>query len=188
MEIFGDHFYFVRHAESLWNKKQLCQGHLDIELSPEGRLNSIDFAKKIALWPIDCICTSPLKRAYHTAEIIHQHLPDARLEIIDEFKERNWGELEGISSEEMYGIERKEEADPNFIPNFGVEERDEFKKRISIGLNKAFHLHPFPLIVSHGRLFLALCELLELPLSRQIPNLALFELRYDGFKWSINNQ
>ena len=184
MKINGNHFYFIRHAETLWNEKQLCQGVRDIPLSEKGIQSSLEFAHKLSKFPVECICSSPLIRAHHTAEMIHQYHPNVRLEIIDELKERNWGELEGISSVEMYGIEEKEEVDPNFSPGFGIESREDFKKRISIGLNKAFQCHTSPVIVSHGRLFLALCEVLELPLLRQVPNLALVEFKYIDLKWS----
>ncbi len=180
MTIHGKHFYFVRHAETEWNERKLCQGLRDIGLSEMGRKNSLKFAKNLSPLPIACICSSPLKRAYDTATMIQQHHPNAQLHIIDELKERDWGELEGISSEEMYAIERQEEADPLFIPGQGIETRADFKKRITIGLNKAFEHHPYPLIVSHGRLFLALCELLELPPLRQVPNLTLIEFERDG--------
>jgi broad specificity phosphatase PhoE len=69
-------FFFIRHGESLWNMKNLCQGQKDIELSPKGLNDAWAFAKKSAHLPIGYICTSPLKRALKTAQIImqyHQH-------------------------------------------------------------------------------------------------------------------
>ena len=48
-------FYFVRHAESLWNIKKLCQGRRDIELSPKGLQDTVEFAKKLSNFPIEHI-------------------------------------------------------------------------------------------------------------------------------------
>ena len=177
-------FYFIRHAESLWNIQKLCQGTQDIELSPDGIKSSLAFAKALSTFPVKCICTSPLKRALQTAEMIHAHHPDAHLEQIDELKERHWGMLEGMSSEQMYAIEEREESDPSFDPEHGVESRAALKSRIIRGLDKAFALHPTPLVVSHGRLFLVLCELLNIPTSRQLPNLTLIEVKNNGLGWN----
>lgn len=184
MDIHGEHFYFVRHAETLWNTLQLCQGLQDIELSNKGIYASFEFAKKMSKFPIKSIFSSPLKRASKTAEMIYEFHPQSHFELIDELKERSWGSLEGISSEEMYKIEEKEESDPTYICGYGVEDRFAFKNRIIKGLNYAFSSHASPLIVSHGRLFLSLCEILELPLLRQIPNLTLLELKKNTSKWS----
>ena len=148
MKIIGENFFFVRHAETFWNEKKLCQGHQDIELSDNGRQKSLDFAQSLANASIQCICSSPLKRAHHTAQMIHRYHPDALFELMDAFMERGWGDLEGCSSREMYEIEKREEKDPDFVPSHGIEGKSEFQERIIAGLNQAFELHPFPLIVS----------------------------------------
>ena len=66
-------FYFIRHGESLWNVKKLCQGQRDIALSDKGISEAEIFAEKFANFPVEHVCTSPLKRAVHTAEIIKQY-------------------------------------------------------------------------------------------------------------------
>lgn len=62
--------YIVRHGETLWNKGKRLQGRTDIELNDYGR----ELARKtgIALMNtnIDIIYSSPLKRAYETADLI----------------------------------------------------------------------------------------------------------------------
>jgi broad specificity phosphatase PhoE len=173
----------LRHGESLWNIKNLCQGQKDIELSENGLKEAEAFALKFANFPIDYICTSPLSRALKTAEIIKKHHPKAGFSLVKEFSERNWGHLEGISSEAMYRIERLEEEDPYYKPDPSVETRQDLKARIDRGLKIAFDLHHKPLIVSHGRLFLSLCELLNIPINRQIKNLCLIEFSYQSDRW-----
>ncbi len=186
MKIAGRVFYFVRHAPTLWNEKKLCQGAADIALSKSGERASKNFAKQLTNFSLKGICSSPLSRARCTAEMICEYHPNATLTIIDELRERNWGSLEGISSAEMYAIEEKEERDPSFLPGQGIENRKDLKHRVMKGLNKSFEIDPQPLIVSHGRVFLSLCELLELEKVRQVPNLALIQFKYDGSKWSSN--
>lgn len=178
-------FFFVRHGESVWNAKNLCQGQKDIELSQKGLSEAKAFAEKSAHLPIGYICTSPLKRALKTAQIIRKYHPRAGFSVIQEFSERNWGHLEGISSEAMYEIEKLEEGNPDFKTDSSIESRQDLQSRIKQGLEIAFQLHPEPLIVSHGRFFLGLCELLRIPIVRQIKNLSLMEITKTSKGWDL---
>jgi len=179
-------FYFIRHGESLWNAKHLCQGQKDIELSPKGIRETEAFAEKMSSFSVNYICTSPLKRASKTAEIIKKYHPHAGFSLVDELSERNWGNLEGISSEKMYAIEKLEEGDPSCIIDQTIETRQDFRSRINRGLAIAFELHSEPLIVSHGRLFLSLCEVLNIPIIRQVKNLCLIEITKGSQGWQAH--
>lgn len=184
--ILRERFYFVRHGKTAWNDQQLCQGQMDIELNESGRQEAKLLGEKLKGLPISIICASPLLRASETATLIQQYLPCTKLYLIDELKERFWGELEGISSAEMYQIELNEESDLSFKLEKGVEPRDLFKSRIANGINKSLKKGKDPLIVSHGRVFLCLCELLGLPLIRQIPNATLMECFPSESSWHVN--
>lgn len=155
-------------------------------MSEKGREDSFCFSKAVSSFPFRRICTSPLVRARETAEAIAKHHPNSSFSIIDELKERHWGDLQGVSSQKMYQIEKEEENSPSFTPGFGVERRSDFKARIQKGLERAFEVDEFPLLVSHGRLFLVLCELLGLPRLRQVPNVTLFEFQKCGNEWSYS--
>lgn len=178
-------FFFVRHGVTDWNEKQLCQGQLDIELNEAGRLEAKNLAEFIKEFPFLRICVSPLKRALETANILHKMKPTSELQVIDELKERSWGELEGISSTEMYRIEELEEKNPHLPPEKGIEHRGAFQSRILQGLTLALSREDEPLIVSHGRVFLSLCELLDIPLIRQIPNTTLIECSPSKNGWQV---
>lgn len=184
MQILGKQFIFVRHAETIWNAQHLCQGTKDIALSEKGIQKSLQFAANLQGHSFPCICTSPLRRARSTAEMIFHHHPQSIFAIIDELKERHWGALEGISSDEMYAIEKKEEENPDYNPGQGVEGRKELTQRAATALNKAFNLHPAPLLISHGRFYLGLCDLLNLPRVRQIPHLTLIHVKCEDGVWS----
>ncbi len=179
-------FFFVRHGTTEWNEKQLCQGQLDIELNETGRQDARLLGKSIKAFPIPRICVSPLKRALETAKILQNMLPMCSLQVIEELKERGWGKLEGISSLEMYRIEEKEEKNPHLSPEKDIEQREAFKSRVLRGLNIALNSEDEPLIVSHGRVFLSLCELLNVPLIRQIPSTTLIECSPANEEWQIN--
>lgn len=180
----GSSFYFLRHAESLWNVLEICQGWTDIELSEKGIVQAKNAASRIAKIPLTNICSSPLKRALQTAQIAHQFHQDTPFTIIDEFKERGFGAIEGKSSQLMYQIEENEMKDQHFDPKLSIEKRSDFQKRIIQGLQKAFSLYQTPFIVSHGRLFLELCLILNIPPVKQLGNADLVQLIYDGKYWN----
>ena len=96
--------YIVRHGETIWNKNRLLQGSTDIELSQKG----IDLAKitgkKLKSIHFDKIYSSPLSRAYTTAELIRGNRD---IEIIkdDRLRELSFGSNEGKNSLEMQADE-----------------------------------------------------------------------------------
>lgn len=178
-------FYFVRHGKTAWNDKHLCQGQIDVELNEAGREQAKQLACFLQSFTFSSIFSSPLKRAFETAQLIQSAQPACPLHLVDDLKERGWGELEGSSSEEMYRIEELEELQ-KIHAGKGIEPREVFKKRIAQGINFAINQDENALIVSHGRVFLLLCELLNIPLIRQVPNTCLVECLPKPNSWEIN--
>lgn len=88
--------YLIRHGETDWNKVKRLQGITDIPLNAYG----IELAEKTAEGlkdvPFDRIYTSPLIRAYKTAEIIRRDRP---IEIIptEGLLEISFGDYEGLT-------------------------------------------------------------------------------------------
>lgn len=183
-----NNFYFVRHAETDWNEKKLCQGQKDILLNEAGIFEAKTFAWNSRGMNIQCIVSSPLSRALKTANELRNVHPQAQFYVLNEFSERGWGDLEGISSERMYEIEEQEEQDPLYNPGYGVELRSAFHNRVLMGLSKAQRFHSSPLIVSHGRVFLQICLALNVQPIRQIPNCKLFEFSFSASGWAVNGR
>lgn len=177
-------FYFVRHGCTEWNVKKLCQGHRDIELNEAGRQEARGIATFARDLNVSAICTSPLKRALETAQIVHRETPKTPFYIIEHLKERSWGELEGISSAEMYRLEEQEEIDSTYQIGKGVEDRFSFQARLIEGFTEALEKEGVPLIISHGRVFLTLCDILNLSRIRQIPNATPIEFMPAGHSWN----
>ena len=104
--------YLSRHGETDWNKKHWLQGTTDIPLNENGIEVAETTAEALKDVPFDLIFSSPLKRAYQTAEILKRDRPipiytDERL------REISFGSFEGLCCKgEGYNI-----PDPNF-PNF----------------------------------------------------------------------
>jgi broad specificity phosphatase PhoE len=90
----------VRHGETLWNQAKKIQGIADIELSKLGLEQAEKLALSLQNENFDMIFSSPLKRAYATAQAIavHHALP---ITVENDLHELNAGELEGLTFPEL---------------------------------------------------------------------------------------
>lgn len=86
--------YLVRHGQTDWNINWKIQGRSDICLNDTGRKQANETGEKTKNIKIDYIISSPLIRAYETAQIINKyhHVP---LFIDERLIERDFGEFEG---------------------------------------------------------------------------------------------
>lgn len=92
--------YIIRHGESTWNNQNKIQGNSDPELSKLGRLQAKLLAKRFRCIKIDKMYSSPLLRAFQTAQIISETL---KLKAIKKegLKEVGLGEWEGRTPDEI---------------------------------------------------------------------------------------
>lgn len=90
----------IRHGQTAWNKKKRLQGHSDIPLNEDGRLQAVTLATTLQNEPLDAIFSSDLQRAWQTAnEIARCH--QLTVEIDKSFRERCYGICEGMMSDEI---------------------------------------------------------------------------------------
>jgi broad specificity phosphatase PhoE len=90
----------VRHGETDHNKHNIMQGHLDVPLNDTGRAQAKHLARYLAArYPLEHIYSSPLRRAYATAEIIaaKQQCP---ITAVAELRELDVGLWQGLTLEE----------------------------------------------------------------------------------------
>ena len=96
--------YLLRHGETDWNKKGLLQGHTDVSLNENGRIQVADTVGKLSGLGLrmDHIVSSPLKRAFESAEIAAAGLnyPKERIIVEGLLMERGFGEGEGLTLKE----------------------------------------------------------------------------------------
>lgn len=75
--------YFVTHATTLDNEREIASGHLDAQLSPAGRTQAVALAHALRHLRFDIVCCSPLSRARETAALAfngrHPVVVDERL-------------------------------------------------------------------------------------------------------------
>lgn len=148
-------FYFVRHGQTDWNLKNLIQGHTDIPLNAIGIEQAKSVAPLLVNQGITQIISSPLVRAYKTAEIINEVL-QVPLQVHEGLKERFLGKLEGTV--------KTEAALTNVKINYtqsaeDSEHVDDFKKRIAETLHEILHADHVTLIVAHGGVYWALVNM-----------------------------
>jgi uncharacterized phosphatase len=156
-------FYFVRHGETDWNVQRKIMGKQDIQLNANGIEQAEESGYVLASIEIDKIFTSPLKRAYRTAEIIADSCR-VELEVVEQLQERGRGDLEGKIGPSL-----------SFLSDEGLpvngETYEEFKDRIIIGLRKILSAQfQYPLIVSHTGVFSVLAYLLTGKKDLSCPN------------------
>ena len=147
-------FVFLRHGESVGNAEARWQGQSDYMLTEKGRGQAQALAKrwKSEGMKFDLIVSSPLVRAKETAEIIASTL-GARVELDPILLERDIGEMEGLTAEEV----RKKPQPPYVTPYDPVGGEGEGDWELFLRAGQALHdiLRRPPgsyLIVSHGGL------------------------------------
>ncbi len=88
--------FLVRHGENHANlTKEFSYKHVDYSLTEKGRLQAQQTAAFFTDLAITHIYSSPLKRAYETAETLEQHLHLSPIYVREAFREINVGRLEG---------------------------------------------------------------------------------------------
>lgn len=118
----------LRHGESMWNKKNLFTGWVDVPLSEKGIQESLQAAETIKNIPIDIIFSSTLNRAIMTAMLVMAYHTQGKTPVIihekgklhdlgkiysekardnsiplflsDDLNERMYGELQGLNKQE----------------------------------------------------------------------------------------
>lgn len=82
----------VRHGETDWNQVDRIQGWLDIPLNVEGIRQAEKLAAELSGMKIAAIYSSPLKRAWQTAQAIagKQHLKVKKLSALKEINQGKW--------------------------------------------------------------------------------------------------
>lgn len=104
---------FIRHGESVANRRNIFAGHLDVELEEQGFLQAEKTAEFIAgKYNVDAIYSSDLKRAYYTGKALSDRIgvpiiKEKAFREIDggEWDEKNFDSLDALFPEE-FGVWR----------------------------------------------------------------------------------
>jgi len=169
-EITGaDRFYFLRHGESVNNKKDLVNGWTDCSLTDTGREQARIAAGILKKEPIARIVTSDLKRAVETAEIVASEL-NFPVEKYPELRERNWGIYENGPRFQRPGLHE--------TPEEG-ESPQEYYERVVNALQKV-NIVNNTLIVGHAGTMRVLMSFIDLEEDVRVPNTRPFLITVNG--------
>lgn len=91
---------FVRHGVTDWNKERRAQGHSDVPLNAEGRLEAEKLAGRLQGERWDVIYTSDLARAKKTAETIRNKMKKVPIYFDSRLREVSRGLMEGTTEAE----------------------------------------------------------------------------------------
>src|SRR5688572_26058238 len=150
----------VRHGESTANAKGIWQGQMEFPLSERGRAQASLAGHGLSSEPFEGLYSSPLSRAFETAEIIRDRAGFAGQVVpVDGLSERNGGILEAHTWTEQ------EHRNPELAKKFlaipeeerwalvGAETDEEVITRFEEALSSIRALHPEGsriVVVSHG--------------------------------------
>lgn len=150
----------VRHGQSTANARGIWQGQMEFPLSEEGRRQATLAGRALAREPFEGLYSSPLSRAFETAELIRREtgFPDAVVPV-EGLSERHGGVLEGHTWAEQ------EERNPELAKKFlaipeeerwalvGAETDEQVMERFERAISSIRARHPDGsrlVVVSHG--------------------------------------
>ena len=95
------YIYFIRHGATAGNLARRYIGRTDEPLCPLGRKQVRKLQKNVL--KTDIIFASPMLRTRQTAELL---FPQRKLEIVEDFRETDFGIFEGKTADELSGDSR----------------------------------------------------------------------------------
>lgn len=126
--------YLTRHGQTEWNVQKRFQGHRDSNLTEMGVRQAQWLRDYMKNKPIDRVYSSPLQRAYTTAQIVTEGM-DIEIERRDGLKEMNFGVWEGMSESDIKESSAEQLHNfwnrPHMFEPVGGESYEEASKRIT---------------------------------------------------------
>ncbi len=157
MYIMAMELIFIRHGQTDFNKNKIPQGQeIDVGLNEEG-IRQVEAAAANVPEHVDVFFSSPLKRAFQSAEIINAKFK-MPIQIHDGIKEFSYGSLAGKpwpQIEEETGGRATRAADQSLAFDYrayGGESIDDLKKRVLAFVEemKATYPDKTVLVAAHG--------------------------------------
>ena len=191
----------VRHGETPWNREGRFQGQGKVGLSQKGIRQAQAVAATLeGLAPWD-LYSSPLPRSLQTASIVGGQDPSLMVVPVDELKEMDLGEVEGMTGPQMQArysnIYHAWGKDPSQVQMPGGESLQQLQVRAWRAVEGMRERHPDGVVVAVSHSFTIVtivCRLLEVPLSRfhclraDLGSLTTIEWRHRGWRLASFNE
>lgn len=191
-------FCLVRHGETDWNAERRLQGQLDIPLNTQGQRQARQLADAVAAagHRFDALYSSPLRRAYDTAEPL-AHAVGLSVATLPTLMERHFGAMQGArlgDAAQTHPQAWAAYAERSLHHDlYGGESIQAFADRIHAAVNQLAHQHCGQriLLVAHGGVLDMIYRLASgQPLQGQrmivVPNASLNWLSHDGQGWQVD--
>src|SRR6188472_3744537 len=94
----ASHIVLVRHGETEWSRSGRHTSRTDLPLTEHGRAQAAALGRSLDGRSFSLVMASPRRRARETAALV---LPEAQVVVRQELAEWNYGEYEGLTSEEV---------------------------------------------------------------------------------------
>ncbi len=143
----------LRHGQTDFNRQRRVQGQIDIALNADGEAQARAAARALALLRPSRVVSSDLTRAVDTARIVADHC-GLDVEVDQRLRERAFGDLEGLSLEEMtrdFADQYREWKRTGECAAAGIENRRDVGQRIATAVEELTdETDGVILVVSHG--------------------------------------
>jgi broad specificity phosphatase PhoE len=146
--------YLVRHGQTAWNKEEIFRGRTDVPLDETGLKQAELATEYFKEMEIHGIYSSPLARAWQTAEKIAQS-HSLKVQPLDGIIDLSFGNWEGHPHQEIKKIDSERYKqwveEPHRVRLPGGESLDEVRIRSMAALEEVIQKHPGKtlVLVSH---------------------------------------
>jgi phosphoserine phosphatase len=146
--------YLVRHGQTAWNKEEIFRGRTDVPLNETGLKQAELAGRYFKGTEIHAIYSSPLSRAWETAQKIAQ-IHNVKVEPLEGILDMSFGNWEGHAHQEIRKMDsetyRQWVESPHLVKLPGGESLDDVRKRAMAALGEVLRKHPEKtlVLVSH---------------------------------------
>lgn len=183
-------FYIFRHGETDLNKQKRWQGSgMDYDLNQTGIEQAGALVDKLEGKGLEIIFSSPLKRAFQTAEVVGEVL-GIRVEIVNDLRECFYGDAEGMLISDL------QQSVPEIVNNWNKPQYMEIAfpngERKDIALKRVLKVlrelaaQPYRVmgIAIHGGTMAAILNYLQFDFDK-IPNCACLHVVYENDEFKL---
>ncbi|RVU54340.1 histidine phosphatase family protein [Anaerosphaera multitolerans] len=154
--------YFTRHGETVWNRENRIQGHLNSPLTESGIEMGIALREQAKSIEFDKVYSSDLERAYRTAELIVPERKIIKTPLLREIDVGSWsGKIfTDIKEDKLYKTyhqnpEKYKRKDGESFYDLNKRVREFFERYVFKSTDEKI------LIVSHGVTIISIFNLME---------------------------
>jgi broad specificity phosphatase PhoE len=136
--------YLVRHGQTAWNKEEIFRGRTDVPLDQTGLIQAELAGQYFKGMEIHAIYSSPLSRAWQTAQKIAQ-IHQLKVEPLEGIIDMSFGDWEGHAHQEIRQMDnetyRQWIDSPHMVKLPGGESLDDVRGRTMAALEEVLRKH-----------------------------------------------